>query len=214
MHLGGLALLAFTLVVYTAWVPLVCLLLDTPFGRRSVGALSLLPLGICLAAPNTACQIYERIFVFFVFKLYMLASVRQPGLQSCNGCMVCWAEGNPGRNWRQKYGKTSFSPEKVFQFSRNPRKRFWGLVFWHLWIGRAKHPGPAPSSPCHFAVETFNVGAWFAHGDLALEARAEFLAVVEHRLISARVRSEWARLKSKGLCIYLGTCFSGFFPCW
>ena len=31
-------------------------------------------------------------------------------------------------------------------------------------------------------------------GDLALEARVDFLAVVEHRLIPARVRSEWARL--------------------
>ena len=32
-------------VVYKAWVTLVCLLLDTPFGRRSVEALPLYPLG-------------------------------------------------------------------------------------------------------------------------------------------------------------------------
>ena len=32
----------------------------------------------------------------------------------------------------------------------------------------------------------------------ALEAQADFLAVVEHRLIPARVRNEWARLKWKG----------------
>ena len=32
------------------------------------------------------------------------------------------------------------------------------------------------------------------HGDLALEAGVDFVAVVEHRLIPARVRSEWARL--------------------
>ena len=31
-----------------------------------------------------------------------------------------------------------------------------------------------------------------------MEATIDFLAVVEHRLIPARVRSEWARLKSKG----------------
>ena len=37
------------------------------------------------------------------------------------------------------------------------------------------------------------------HGDLALEARVDFLAVVEHRLILARVRSEWDRLRRKGL---------------
>ena len=31
----------------------------------------------------------------------------------------------------------------------------------------------------------FNVGGWLAHGDLALEARLDFLAVVEHRCILA-----------------------------
>ena len=34
---------------------------------------------------------------------------------------------------------------------------------------------------------------------MALEAKVDFLAVVEHRLIPARVRSEWARLREKGL---------------
>ena len=37
------------------------------------------------------------------------------------------------------------------------------------------------------------------HGDLALDAGVDFLAVAEHRLIPARVRSEWSRLKGKGL---------------
>ena len=32
-----------------------------------------------------------------------------------------------------------------------------------------------------------------------MEARVDFLAVAEHRLIPARVRSEWSRLKRKGL---------------
>ena len=73
-----------------------------------------------------------------------------------------------------------------FLFSRNPTKRFWGLNFWHLWTGRAKHPGP-PSQP------------WLTHGDLALDAGVDFLAVAEHRLIPARGRSEWSRLRSKGL---------------
>ena len=70
------------------------------------------------------------------------------------------------------------------------------MPVWHLWIGRARHPGPDTAS---FAVEVFNVGGWLTHGDLALEAGVDFLAVVEHRLIPARVRSEWARLRSKGL---------------
>ena len=37
------------------------------------------------------------------------------------------------------------------------------------------------------------------HGDLALEAKVDFLAVVEHRLIPARVGREWARLGKRGL---------------
>ena len=40
------------------------------------------------------------------------------------------------------------------------------------------------------------------HEDLALEARVDFLAVVEHRLIPARFRSEWARLNGKGLASF------------
>ena len=39
------------------------------------------------------------------------------------------------------------------------------------------------------------MGGWLTHGDLALEAQVDFLAVVEHRLIPAGVRSEWAGLK-------------------
>ena len=70
-----------------------------------------------------------------------------------------------------------------------------GLVLWYLWIGRAKHPGPG--SPCHLAIEFFNVGGWLTHGDFALEAGFDFLAVAEHRPIPARVRSGWARLKRK-----------------
>ena len=75
--------------------------------------------------------------------------------------------------------------------------RFWGLILWYFWAGRARNPGPGP--PCHLAVEVFNVGDWLTHGDLALNASLDFLAITEHRLIPARVRSEWVRLKSKGL---------------
>ena len=70
------------------------------------------------------------------------------------------------------------------------------MPVWHLWIGRARHPGPGAVS---FAVEVFNVGGWLTHGDLVLDTEVDFLAVVEHRLIPARVRGEWARLRKKGL---------------
>ena len=53
--------------------------------------------------------------------------------------------------------------------------------------------------PHHVGIEVLNVGGWLTHEDLALEARVDFLAVVEHRLVLARVRSEWSRLRNKGL---------------
>ena len=68
------------------------------------------------------------------------------------------------------------------------------LVIWHLW----RHPWPT-SLPPHVGVEVLNVGGWLTHGDLALGAKVDFLAVVEHRLIPARVRSEWSWLRSKGM---------------
>ena len=77
-----------------------------------------------------------------------------------------------------------FSPYEVFLFSRNSLKWFWGLIFWYLWIGRAKNPGPG--SHHHLAVEVFHVGGWLTHGDLALDASLDFLAITEHRLIPAR----------------------------
>ena len=66
-------------------------------------------------------------------------------------------------------------------------KEFWGLVLWHLWIGRAWNPGPGVG---HLALEALNVGVWLTRGDLALEASVDFLAVAEHRLIPARGSAE------------------------
>ena len=86
----------------------------------------------------------------------------------------------------------------VFLFSRNSRERFWGLILWHFWAGRARHPGP-PSLTRHVSLEFHNVGGWLTHGDLALGAGVDFLAVAEHRLIPARVRSEWSKLRRKEL---------------
>ena len=66
----------------------------------------------------------------------------------------------------------------------------------YLWIGEARHPGPGDGT---IGVEVFNVGGWLTHGDVALETGVDFLAVVEHRLVPARVRSEWSRLRMKGI---------------
>ena len=70
------------------------------------------------------------------------------------------------------------------------------MVLWHLWIGRARHPGPVFAP---FLVEVLNVGVWLTHCDFALDVEVDFLAVVEHRLKPAKVRGEWAGLRRKEL---------------
>ena len=75
-----------------------------------------------------------------------------------------------------------------------------------MWIGRARHPGPAPLLR-HVGVEFLNVWGWLTHRDLALEVGVDFLAVVEHRPIPARARSEWDRLRRKGLAsVWASAC--------
>ena len=52
--------------VHKVWVSKMCPLLDTPCGRRSVGALSLLPLGSLLGSTKN-CQSCKLPDLFFVF---------------------------------------------------------------------------------------------------------------------------------------------------
>ena len=129
----------------------------------------------------------------------MLASAGQPSLHGFL-CMYGFIgiRGHLGEIAGKNKIRPLFLPFLVFLFSRNPTRRFWGLILWHFWAGRARHPGP-PSQPQHFSLEFHNVGGWLTHGDLALCAGVDFLAVAEHRLIPARVRSEWSRLRGKGL---------------
>ena len=146
--------------------------------------------GEYLKIHNTAYN-YLGIYVgFMMWEPYMLASAGQPSLRGFYACMVYWNKGHSGEIVRLKQRETSFS--------RNPTKHFWGLIFWHLRAGRARHPGP-PSQPRHVSLEFHNVGGWLTHGDLALDVGVDFLAVAEHRLIPARVRGEWSRLRGKGL---------------
>ena len=88
----------------------------------------------------------------------MLALVGQPSLHGYDACMVYWSKGALRRNCGQKQCETSFSPFRVFLFGRNSRIRFWGLVIWHLWVGRARHLGPTSLLP-HVGVEVLNVGS-------------------------------------------------------
>ena len=185
-------------VVFRAWVLLVCL-----FRFRSLGVgrfgYYLLDLGEDNgAAHNTVPLFLGWVFVFGLFvnwKPYMLAILRRPSLHGYYACMVFKAKGALWRNCRLKQCETSFSPFGVFLCSRYSLKRWWGKVLWLLWVGRARHPGPFSGS---MSVEVFNVGGWLTHGDLALETKVDFLAVIEHRLVPARVRGEWARLRARG----------------
>ena len=128
--------------------------------------------------------------------LHVHVLVRLPSLHDNHACMVNWNKGALWGNCRQIHGKTSFHPVWGFLLCRNSLYRFWGVILLVLWIGRARHPGPRSLG---VSVEVFNIGGWLTHGDFASEAGVVFLAVVEHGLIPARVRSEWARLRSKGL---------------
>ena len=132
-----------------------------------------------------------------------LVGIWPPSLSDNDACLVCWPNWVSGGNNGRPKRETSFpSPLPrgitwVFLVSRTSMKRFWGELLWVLWIGRARHPGPFGAGS--LGLEAFNVGGWLTHGDTALETTADFLAVSEHRLIPARVRSEWAELRRKGI---------------
>ena len=112
--------------------------------------------------------------------------------------------GHKVRKARSKYGETSFSPCWVFLFSRT---RCWGLILWHLWIARARHPSR------YFGTEVLNVGRGLTHGDLALEAGVDFLAVVEHRLIQLGSGVSGPGLGRRVWPLF-GPCQPRFLPCW
>ena len=61
---------------------------------------------------------------------------------------------------------------------------------------RARHLGPSLNN---LDVEVFNIGGFSTQGDFALDTDASFLALLEHRLVLARARSEVARLGRAGL---------------
>ena len=119
-----------------------------------------------------------------------------------------WTKEALRRNCRQKQRETSFSPLWVLLFSRNSWERFWGLILWHFWVERARHPGP-PFLPRHVGLEFLDVGGWLTQGDLALGSGIDFLAVAEHRLIPTKVRSEWSRLRRKGFSSVWATASQG-----
>ena len=118
-----------------------------------------------------------------------------------------------GNTW-QMHGKTRYSPPVgfllpfVFSAFEKSLRFFWGLVLWMLSIGRARHPGPCiPCYPSGFSFEFLNVGGWLSRGDLALESKAHFLAVAEHRLVPARARNVTTQLrKARRSSVWAPSC--------
>ena len=103
----------------------------------------------------------------------------------------------PGEKSGLKHGKTSLSPLSIFLVSSHSLNFFLGCLVWHLWLGRARHPGPGS-----VGIEVFNVGGWLTNGDFAVETSTVFLRVTEHRLVSARGRTEWKRLRDKVFLLF------------
>ena len=129
---------------------------------------------------------------FCVWLPCMLAWWRLLSLSGRDACLVIKLTRAPGEKSGLKHGKTSLSPSSVFLVSSHSLKFYWGCLVWHLWLGRARHPGPGS-----VGIEVFNVGGWLTNGDFAADTSSDFLCVTEHRLVSARARSEWRRLRDK-----------------
>ena len=149
------------------------------------------------AGGNSAGWVGVRIsYDCMVYALCTFAWCRQPSLRSYDTCIeLCSCRAHWGISG-QKYHETYLPPLGVFFVSRIPLSKYWGKMLWHLWIGRARHPGPSLND---LDIEVFNIGGFLTHGDYALEPDAGFLAVVEHRLIPSRVSNEWARLRKAGI---------------
>ena len=62
---------------------------------------------------------------FLIWEPYMRPLARQPSLHGNDACMVYWTQGALRRNRRQRYGKTSFSPSRVFCLVVIPGYCFW-----------------------------------------------------------------------------------------
>ena len=79
-----------------------------------VGALSLLPGGVCWAAQKTVSRKCGMLCDFYGFKLYVLALVRWPSLHSYDACGLLGSRSIPEKLQAKSMVKTSFSPNKGF----------------------------------------------------------------------------------------------------
>ena len=156
--------------------------------------------GKCSFRQNSGSLLFGGCYAEDDWLLWMrstLVQKRPPSLLNNDAYFVFWTTGAPWGNGRRTYYKTLFLPFLFFSLlvSRISSFRFWGKILRYLWIGRARHPGPSSNN---LDVEVFNVGGFLTHGDYVLDTDADFVAVVEHRLVPARARSEGKRLLQAG----------------
>ena len=111
--------------------------------------------------------------------LYMLTSVGLPSLHGYYARMVFWVK---GAFWKPLFHVSvfSFCLVETLLFGGGGEE---GVPLWHLWMGGAQHPG---LNSCCLAVEVFNVGGSLTHGDLVLDTKVDFSAVVSEWSVPGR----------------------------
>ena len=108
--------------------------------------------------PDVLAPVYGGFWKNFSLLVFMLAQFALGNLDATSTSLVGWSL--PRNAWLHS--------GYMFLYS------FRRLLLWHLWIGRARHPGP-PSHVRHVGVEFHNVGGWLTHGDLAIRTGVDFL---------------------------------------
>ena len=139
--------------------------------------------------------------LFCLTKLCARVAKRNPNLGNDDMRIIFSAAKGVREGKRQTYCETWHPPKESTNrtpISMTNRFWFWGKILWMLHIGRARHPGPGRHPNGSMSIECTNVGGWLSNGDLALECEETFSAVIEHRLIPARVRTVTAALKASG----------------
>ena len=72
-----------------------------------------------------------------------------------------------------------------------------------LWIGRARHLGPKGKPlenedlATHVGTVVLIIGDWLTYGEAAWNSNSDFLLIAVTRMILARSRNEYAKLRWK-----------------
>ena len=119
-------------VVYKAWVTLVWLPAGLAVWVCSSGTITFVTSGEQTWQPIIQPRVFllfHKFRDFFGFeKPCLQALAGQPSLHGYDAFIVYWVQRALRRHRRQKQSETSFSPSRVFPFSRNSRFLLWGFI--------------------------------------------------------------------------------------